>query len=94
MRVLLFALTAGASGLLAAGGLATAAWLDAFAPCRVLYRLSDAVHGSLACQSYNAIVLFSTGLGFGACGMAVIAGILFLMRRHAPPHERAPRTPS
>jgi hypothetical protein len=93
MRALLFALTAGAGGLLAGSGFAAAAWLDAFAPCRVLYQVSDAVHGSLACQSYYAIVLFSTGLAFGACGMAVIAGILFLVRRHASPNERAPRKP-
>jgi hypothetical protein len=94
MRALLFGLTAGASGLLAASGFAAAAWLDAFAPCRVLYRVSDAVHGSLACQSYYAIVLFSTGIAFGACGIAAIGGILFLVRRRAPQNERAPRTPS
>lgn len=94
MRALLFALTAGAAGLLAVSGFASAAWLDAFEPCRVLYRVSDAVRGSLACQSYNAIVLLSWGLALGACGMAVIAGILGLVRRRAPPNERAPRTPS
>ena len=87
MRALLFALTAGASGFLAASGFAAAAWLDAFEPCRVLYQVSDAVHGSLACQSYSAIILFSTGLAFGACGMAVVAGILFLVGRRAPPDE-------
>ena len=94
MRALLFALTAGAGGLLAASGFAAAAWLEAFEPCRVQYRVSDAVQGSLACQSYNAIVLLSWGLALGACGMAVIAGILGLARRRVPPSERAPRTPS
>jgi len=84
MRALRFALTACASGLLAAGGFAGAAWLDAFAPCRVSYRVSDAVYGSLACQSYYAMDLFSAVLAFAACGLAVIAGILFLVRRDTP----------
>jgi hypothetical protein len=84
MRALLFALTAVVSGLLAAGGFAVAAWLDAFAPCRVAYRVSDDVRGSLACQSYSAISLFSAVLAFSACGLVVIAGILFLVRRGTP----------
>jgi hypothetical protein len=81
MRALLFALTAGVSGLLAAGGFAAAAWLDVFTPCRVSYRVSDEVYGSLACQSYYAIGLFSAVLGFAACGLAAIAGILVVVRR-------------
>jgi len=84
MRALLFALTAGASGLLAAGGFALAAWLDAFAPCRVSYRVGDNVHGTLACQSYSAIMLFSTLLVLGTCALAATAGILFLVRRRTP----------
>ncbi len=83
-RGLLFALTAGGSGLLATGGFAVMAWVDAFTPCRVSYRVSDTVHGSLACQSYYAISLFSAMLAFTACGLAVIACILFLGRRGTP----------
>jgi len=83
-RGLLFALTAGGSGLLATAGFAFIAWLDAFTPCRVAYRVSDTVHGSLACQSYYAISLFSALLAFTACGLAAIACILFLVRRGTP----------
>jgi hypothetical protein len=81
VRALLLALTAGASGLLAAGGFAAAAWLDVFSPCRVSYRVSDQVYGSLACQLYYMIAQLSTVLAFAACGLAAVAGILFLVRR-------------
>ena len=83
MRASLFALTALASGLLAAGGFAAAAWLEVFAPCRVGYRLSDQVYGSLACQAYFKLAQFSAVLAFGACGLAAIAAILYLVRRQA-----------
>jgi hypothetical protein len=75
------AITAGASGVLAVGGFALAARLDAFEPCRVLYRLQETVEGSLACQSYYAIVLFSTLLAYAACGLVGLAGILLFVRR-------------
>ncbi|MEO8467116.1 MAG: hypothetical protein ABI640_17425 [Gammaproteobacteria bacterium] len=84
MRELPLVLTAVFSGLLAAGGFAADAWLDMFTPCRVSYRISDTVYGSLACQTYYAIALFSAVLAFAACGLAVIAGILFLVRRRTP----------
>jgi len=84
MRALLFALTAGSSGLLAAGGFAAAARLDVFASCRVAYRVSDTVYGSLACQIYYALGLLSAMFAVAACGLAVIAGILFLFRRRTP----------
>jgi hypothetical protein len=77
------AVTAGASGVIAAGGYALATQLDAFEPCRVLYRLADNVYGSLACQSYSAIVLFSGLLAFAACGLAGLAGILAFVRRRS-----------
>lgn len=84
MHALLFAITGGLSGLLAAGGFAAAAWLDVFTPCRVAYRVSDTVYGSLACQTYYALDLLSTIFAFAACGLVVIAGILFLFRRRTP----------
>jgi hypothetical protein len=77
------AITAGAGGVVAAGGYALAAGLDVFAPCRVLYRLQENVYGSLACQSYYAIVLFSGLLAFAACGLAGLAGILAFVRRRS-----------
>ncbi len=80
MRPLELALTAGVSGLVAAAGFAAAAWLDVFTPCRVPYRVSDTVYGSLACQSYYTIGLFSAVLAFAACGLAAIAGILVVVK--------------
>jgi len=84
MRALPLVFTAVFSGLLAAGGFAAAAWLDVFTPCRVDYRVSDAVYGSLACQAYYTLAMFSAVLAFAACGLAVIACILFLVRRRTP----------
>jgi hypothetical protein len=80
-RALLIALTAGAGLLLAAGAFVAAVWLDAFEPCRVPYRLPPSLEGSLACQAYYALVLFSKLLSLAACGLAVLAGILFSVRR-------------
>ncbi len=80
-RALLMALTAGAGLLLAGAGFIAADRLDAFEPCRVSYRLQATVEGSLACQSYYAVVLFSTLLSFAACGLLLLAGILALVRR-------------
>ena len=79
MRASQFALMAAVGGLFAA-----AAWLDAFAPCRVSYRVSNSVYGSLACQLYSAIGLLSALLAFAACALAATAGILFLVRRRTP----------
>ena len=81
MRALQLAITAVFSALLAGGGFALTAWLHAFAPCRVPYRISDAAYGSLACQAYYTIGMFSAVLAFAACGLAAIAGILFFVRR-------------
>ncbi len=81
MRAIVVALTAGFSGLLATGGFAAAAWLDVFTRCRVAYRVSDTVYGSIECQSYSALSLLSAVLALAACGLAVIAGILFVVRR-------------
>ena len=81
MRALRFALTAVGSGLMAVGGFAVAELLDPFAPCRVTYRVSNDVYGSLACQIYYAIRLFSVAMVLAACGLLAIAGILFFVRR-------------
>jgi hypothetical protein len=77
------AITAVASGVVAVGGYALAARFDAFEPCRVLYRLPENVHGSLACQSYSAIVLFSGLLALAACVLVCLAGILAFVRRRS-----------
>jgi hypothetical protein len=81
MSVLHFAVTAVCTALLAAAGFGLGAWADAFAPCRVPYRLSDELYGSLACQLYYTLGLFSAVLAFAACGLTVVAGILFVVRR-------------
>jgi hypothetical protein len=73
-------LTAGAGLLLAGGAFLASASIEAFDPCRVPYRLPPAVEGSLACQSYFALVLFSKVLSLAACGLAVLAGILVFVR--------------
>jgi hypothetical protein len=82
-RALLFAVTAAAGLLMAGGGFVAAATLDVFYACRGPYRFQPAVEGSLACQSYYALVMFSKLLSFAACGLAVVAGILWLARRRA-----------
>ncbi|HVY63238.1 MAG TPA: hypothetical protein VHH11_00300 [Gammaproteobacteria bacterium] len=80
-RAWLLLVAAGAAGLIAVGGFLLMASFDAFAPCRVGYYVSDQVYGSLACQLYYTIALFSAVLAFAACAMTAIAGILFLVRR-------------
>jgi hypothetical protein len=84
MSVFVLLLTAGVTGALAAAGFALAAWADVFAPCRVPYRVSDELYGSLGCQLYYALGLFSAVLAFAACGLAAVAGILFIVRRRRP----------
>ncbi len=84
MRALLLLLTAGATGALSAAGFGVAAWADAFAPCRVPYRVSDELYGSLACQLYYTLGLFSVVLAIAACGLAAVAGILLLFRKRTP----------
>jgi cytosine/adenosine deaminase-related metal-dependent hydrolase len=84
MRALLLLLTAGLTGGLAAAGFAFAGMADVFAPCRVAYRVSDELYGSLACQLYYTLGLFSAVLAFAACGLLAVAGILFILRRRAP----------
>ncbi len=87
------AIAAGAAAVIAAGGFLFTARFDAFAPCRVGYYVSDRVYGSLACQSYYTLALFSAVLAFAACVVAAIAGILFLVRRRRTPAGRIPRGP-
>ena len=58
-RVAKAGLVAIACGALAVSGFALASRLDAFAPCRVPYRIPQAVQDSLACHMYSAI-----GIGF------------------------------
>lgn len=77
-------LTAAITGILAAAGFGLAAWADVFAPCRVPYRVSDQLYGSLACQLYYTLGLFSAVLALAACGLAVVAGILFIVRKRTP----------
>jgi hypothetical protein len=71
------------SGVLSFIGFVSASSLEFFAPCRVLYRLDQAVQDSLACQSYSAIT-FAAALFFcAALVFAVTAGILVLLWRRA-----------
>jgi hypothetical protein len=64
------------SGVLSVIGFVSARSLDFFAPCRVLYRVSQAVQDSLACQSYSAISLASLLFVLAALGFAVTTAVL------------------
>lgn len=71
------------SAALAGLGFALVAWLDAFEPCRVAYRLPSTVSGSLACQVRAAITLFSALLASAAALTVVAAGVRFYGSRSA-----------
>lgn len=91
MIALKAALVAVACGALAATGFALALRLEAFAACRVPYRVAQAVRDSLACHIYSAIGLFSLLLVVAAVGSATAAGILALWRRTGSPHNKDAR---
>lgn len=82
-RIAKVASVAVGSGVLSLIGFVSASSLDFFAPCRVIYRLDEAVQGSLACQSYSAITLASVLFFCAASGFAVTAAILVFLRRAA-----------
>lgn len=75
------ALVAVACGALAVTGFTLAFRVEAFAPCRVLYRVSQAVQDSLACHIHSALGLASLLFVVAAVGSATAAGILALYRR-------------
>ena len=82
-RVAHFALVAAGSCVLAVVGFVVPGSLEFFAPCRVVYRMHQAVQDSLACQSYAAIGLFSLLLFLAAGILAVVTGVLMFARRRA-----------
>jgi hypothetical protein len=83
-------LVAIACGALALGGLAAGSRVDAFAPCRVAYRIHQAVQDSLACHMYSAIGTASLLLLVAAAVSALTAGVLVVLRRNKPhTHEDA-----
>lgn len=73
------ALVAASSGVLAVVGFVLCSALAFFEPCRRLYRTHQAVQGSLACQSYSAISLFSLLLSLAAVAFAVAAVAVALL---------------
>jgi hypothetical protein len=85
------ALVAIACGALAATGFALASRMEAFAPCRVLYRVPQVVQDSLACHIYSAINLASLLFVAAAAGSASVAGILVLLRRTGTPTRKDAR---
>ena len=82
-RVSHVALVAAVSSVLAVVGFVVCGSLDAFEPCRVVYRTRQAVQGSLECQSYSAITIFSLLLTVAAAILAIVAVALAFMRRRA-----------
>jgi len=83
-RVAKAGLVALACGALTLSGFALASYLDAFAPCRVLYRIHQAVQDSLACHMYSAIGTASLLFLVATVVSAVAAAILVLRRRIGP----------
>lgn len=88
-RAATLALVSLTSAALAAVGFALAAWLDVFAPCRVVYRAPQVVYDSLACQSYAAIALFSSLLVGAAGVLGIVATVLLYGRRRAADRRHA-----
>ena len=80
-RVVKVAAVAIGSGVLSVLGFVSASTLDFFAACRVLYRVTQAVQDSLACQSYSAVTLASMLFFVAALGFAVATGLLVFLRR-------------
>jgi predicted DNA repair protein MutK len=78
------------SAALAIAGFTLAAGLEVFAPCRVVYRTAQSVQGSLACQSYAAIVWLSLLFLLAAL---VLGGIVMAQafRRRRPKVDRGRR---
>lgn len=82
-RVAKAGLVAMVCGALAITGLVSALQVDAFASCRVLYRIPQAVHDSLACRMYSALGLVSFFFLVVAAGFGVAAGVLVFIRPRA-----------
>jgi hypothetical protein len=76
-------LVAIACGALAVAGLVAGLQVEAFAPCRVLYRIPQAVQDSLACRMHSAIGLASLLFLVVAAGSGVATGVLMFFRRRA-----------
>lgn len=77
------ALAALAAGAIAVVGFSLAASLDLFAPCRIVYRMQPAVYGSLECQLYAAITLFSLLLSAVAGIVAIVVAVRVCLWRAA-----------
>jgi hypothetical protein len=84
------ALVAVACGALAVTGFALALRLAAFAPCRVLYRIPQAVQDSLACHIYSAISLASLLFVVAAVASGVTAAVFAFFRRTAIDKDAVP----
>ena len=64
------------SAVLSIIGFLSASSLDFFGPCRVVYRVSQAVQDSLACQTYSAITLASVLFALAALACAAMTVVL------------------
>jgi hypothetical protein len=80
-----------ACGGLALTGFALASSLDAFAPCRVPYRIPQAVRDSLACHMYAALSVASWPFLIAAVAFAAITVVLLVVRRSAGHSRRTSR---
>jgi hypothetical protein len=81
-------IAAAACGALALIGFVLTSQVEAFAPCRVLYRLPQAVQDSLACRMHSAIGLVSLMFVFAALAVGLAAAFMLLARRG----DRGPRS--
>jgi hypothetical protein len=68
-------------GVLAFTGYALVLTIDAFEPCRVLYRIPPAVRDSLACRIHSAITLASLLFVVATAVSLAAAGVLAYWRR-------------